>query len=1626
LRYLAGALLVILSHYSFGQIPNDTKATAEVLTNLNHWCSTAEAYTNEDASGSENTDCDPSVYNTAWFKFTATTDYLNFKLTPVGLNNNNVVISLKDENDNDITCSEDGVYNSNTGVDEYFLETENLTIGSDYYIIVANGSSSSSYEGTFGICISNKPSFDFKEGALEISNLNNWCSDAGAFSNIDATGNFYPNCGNTVYNDVWFTFIAQHDEARIVMTPETLNRSYGSVILMDENDNAIECQQNSDYVGGGIYEFSIDAVNLTVGDRYYILVGGRSSSDTREGTFSLCVNNAPNFDFIENAIELTNLDNWCSEAGAYNNIDATGNESTSCDGSVYNTVWFKVTATTNYLKFILTPETYNDNNGIISLMDGNQNTLVCTEDVVSNPTTGNDEFVIESENLTVGDTYYILVGTQSSSDSYEGTFGICVSDKPSFDFKEGAVELTDLDNWCSGVGAYTNVEAIGSTNRNCTGTVYNDVWFKFLAQHDEAQIKMMPETMSYYNGSLVLLDESENVLYCDESYTYNNGAYEYVIDAENLNAGSSYYIVVGVQYSSSSYNGSFGLCVNNVPNYDFKEDAKELTDLNNWCSGPGAYTNEGATGSESTSCDGSVYNTVWYKFTAATAYLNFKLIPETLNDGLVVLSLEDEAGNSVACINNGVYNSTTGVAEYTLETEGLTIGNLYYIKIANTYSSDSYEGTFGICVNDQASFDKKIGAVELTDLNSWCSAAGAYTNEGATGNESASCDGSIYNTVWFKFTAATSFINFKLIPQTLNDNYVVLSLEDDGGNSVACVNNGVHNSLTGVEEYTLESESLTIGATYYIKMANSYSSDSYEGTFGVCVNDQATFDRKVGAVALTDLNNWCSASAAFTNVGATGSESTDCDGSVHNSVWFKFTAATGFLNFRLKAEGINDNYVVVALQDENANPIACTDDGINSGSGGDEYVLESGNLSIGTDYYIMVANTSSSSSYEGSFSICATDQLTNDFIAGATELTNLNNYCSDAQSYSNVGAGGFEDGGCGDAYNTVWFKFTAATEYLNVEVVRTTLGTGTIMMSLIESQSQNILMCIDDPDYNPDTNLYGYWIESNNLEIGNDYYIMVGNVSPSDTEEGTFGICINDQEALSGTPPVPVIIGISEDACGYATITREEPPAGQEWYWQGTNSAGTSTSNSNLTYAPPASGTYYLRSRYNHSGTWGESLPITVQFGGVANTSPSMPTVSGNTCGAKTLTRSTPPSGEIWYWQTSSGGTSTANSNSTYSVTSSGTVYLRARNSAGCWSGSRSIAVTVNKIPLAPPTPTVSSNTCGPKTLTRGTPLAGEIWYWQTSASGTATENSSATHSVAASTTVYLRSRSSAGCWGSSVSVAVTVNPTPATPATPTVSTNTCGPKVLTRGTPPSGVVWYWQTRASGTSTANANSTYSATVSGKVYLRSRTSAGCWGGSSSVNVTVNQIPDTPTLSVSEQGYDYTLLERGTPSSGETWYWQGTNANGTSQSNSAATYQALTSGTYYIRSKNNTAACWGASASIELQAAAPVASISSMRENSVTLSWEAVPNATGYEISRSLTIDDDYAIIGTVNGLTLEYRDTGIESHTTYYYRVQSLVGAQKSVGSPAVLVKTFTGNDELEHQPQYNGNISAIR
>ncbi len=262
----------------------------------------------------------------------------------------------------------------------------------------------------------------------------------------------------------------------------------------------------------------------------------------------------------------------------------------------------------------------------------------------------------------------------------------------------------------------------------------------------------------------------------------------------------------------------------------------------------------------------------------------------------------------------------------------------------------------------------------------------------------------------------------------------------------------------------------------------------------------------------------------------------------------------------------------------------------------------------------------------------------------------------------------------------------------------------------------------------------------------------------------------------------------------------------------------------------------------------------------VPPSNPGNPTVSNNNCGNATLTRSgSPPSGVTWYWQgkTSNGTSTTKGSGSTYLANSgSGTYYIRARdNTTYTWStSSGSVYVSINNFSAGSinGVQTICYNG-DPSTLgNSSSPSGGSGGYsyqWQLSENGGSSwlnlpVTSSTYNPPAGLTTDTWYRRGVTSCSGQTKytsSIKVTVLSTQVSqPSAPTV-TNNCGSTVLTRGTPPSGDTWYWQSNALDTITSNSNISITLNSGTVHYLRAKNTGGCWSTARTINYTIDPGP-----------------------------------------------------------------------------------------------------------------------------------------------------------------------------------------
>lgn len=157
----------------------------------------------------------------------------------------------------------------------------------------------------------------------------------------------------------------------------------------------------------------------------------------------------------------------------------------------------------------------------------------------------------------------------------------------------------------------------------------------------------------------------------------------------------------------------------------------------------------------------------------------------------------------------------------------------------------------------------------------------------------------------------------------------------------------------------------------------------------------------------------------------------------------------------------------------------------------------------------------------------------------------------------------------------------------------------------------------------------------------------------------------------------------------------------------------------------------------------------------------------------------------------------------------------------------------------------------------------------------------------------------------------------PPAPPTPTQSAGvpTCvsGTDLSVAGSPAPGDAWYWQTTATGTSTANSVSgAYTVFLNGTYYVRTYNAGyGFWSATSDsvvvANIPLAPLPPAPTAVT--PACLTTSISVAPATGSTTYYWQGTTVNGTSTALDAATpFNATASGTYYVSAFDASTSCW----------------------------------------------------------------------------------------------------------------------
>jgi hypothetical protein len=196
----------------------------------------------------------------------------------------------------------------------------------------------------------------------------------------------------------------------------------------------------------------------------------------------------------------------------------------------------------------------------------------------------------------------------------------------------------------------------------------------------------------------------------------------------------------------------------------------------------------------------------------------------------------------------------------------------------------------------------------------------------------------------------------------------------------------------------------------------------------------------------------------------------------------------------------------------------------------------------------------------------------------------------------------------------------------------------------------------------------------------------------------------------------------------------------------------------------------------------------------------------------------------------------------------------------------------------------------------------------------------------------------------------------------------------------------------------------------------------------LNGSVIKVPADPTDPTSDSPQCATpgviLTANGIPPTGETWYWQAT-SNGTSTANSGPTYTAISSGTYYLRSQDNTTLTWSIGAGSVTVAAIPDVSIPVFSSGTTSTRCRSAATVT-YTASASYNTSLGYTLDATsiADGVTIN-SFTGAVTYPGGWEGVSVITATATGCNGPQISTHTATTNGPVA-VPVFASGASSIR
>jgi gliding motility-associated-like protein len=676
-------------------------------------------------------------------------------------------------------------------------------------------------------------------GAINITTLDGTCTTAPDIAL--ATEDIGPgacSAGNNL--NVWFTFTAVGVSAQI-----SVNNGPGApeITLIHFTGGACNPAGAVEIACSAGAPLTVDNV-LTIGTTYYVMVAFTNNAD---GTFDICINNpppAPN-DACITATPIGNLNSNCITSN--NNWPSTDVLTPGCfTGSTYN-VWFSFVA--QGVSLDVNIPTGGPGVAQLAVVDFVTNCNP-TGAVVLGCATGTNHIVLDND-LTIGQTYYVVVGFQNTAFPNTGTgdFQLCI-DNPVPAVNDNCSNAIVIPNNVLNdpTTCFTTIAGnplnndfpstdIGTFSCWNSGDSYN-IWYSFVAQGPDVQITVDPT--NNVDGEVALVQfvgtpcqfASAQVLDC---------AVGSVIDFnDNLIPGNTYYIAVGFENNDV---GSFCMNVFNPlpPPNDLPCNAEVLPTNGNCVDGTTVYANPEPYALPP-ACGNAISNVVWYQISLSN--------PDNVGF-LVHLSLDDV--NPTTTVSVVLYpvtdcnNLPSPVFFYCGDPPSapVEIGPVdpavtYFLMIG---TSEPNETGFQVCVDEIPPCFTNDNCTDATVINNVVSDQPFVCVDGCNlfadpEGFNNSCGIGDFSTVWYQvFTDnAATLMNIFVNSTEFDAPTISLFLAVNGcanlqpvgltSSNLACIvgSNGEASAL---------GSSVGANQTYYIAIS---SLNSVGGNFSICVN----------------------------------------------------------------------------------------------------------------------------------------------------------------------------------------------------------------------------------------------------------------------------------------------------------------------------------------------------------------------------------------------------------------------------------------------------------------------------------------------------------------------------------------------------------------------------------------------------------------------------------------------------------------------------------------------------------------------------------------------------------------------------------------------------------------------